>query len=259
MPRLNPDLFEELNPPFEYEGRSLRVFKIGVGPPVIILHEITGLSPETFRLGRMVAQAGFAVYLPLLFGKPGDSRFLANGLRACAGAWFHCLDRDQTNDPQLVETLVALSRRASEENGSWSVGIIGMCMTANTGLELVREDSPVQAIVASQPALPFLKPYALGVSGDTLRRVRDAKVPVLALRFTGDPKSPRERLLRLQNEIGDRFTAYEIDSGPLNSFGIRRQAHAVLTVELVDEPGHPTRRAFDKVIQLFKDELHKRS
>jgi dienelactone hydrolase len=109
---LDLDLFEELEPPVEYQGRSLRVFKTGAGPPVIILHEITGLSPETFRLGRMVAQAGFAVYLPLLFGEPGDSRFVANGLRACAGTWFHCLDADQTNDPQLVETLVVLSRRA---------------------------------------------------------------------------------------------------------------------------------------------------
>ena len=37
----------------------------------------------------------------------------------------------------------------------------------------------------------------------------------------------------------------EIDSSPGNAHGISTRAHSVLTIDLVDEPGHPTRAALD--------------
>jgi dienelactone hydrolase len=252
-PRIDPVPIQELE--FKTPMGPLRVFRLGAGPPIIVLHEVTGLSPATYRLGRKLAEADFSVYLPLLFGAPGDSRFLANGLRACAGGWFHCFDRIKTNDPRLVEALLAVSRQISAENGRARVGVIGMCLTGNTGLELVREDSPVRAVVASQPALPFFKPSALGVSETTLQRVRDQKVPVLALRFSGDQRSPSERFRRFKKKIGDRFLALEIDSGPTNSYGFKRSAHAVLTTEFVDESNHPTRIALDRVVELFNEKI----
>lgn len=241
--------------PLPIEGQVLRLFKVGTGPPVIVLHEITGLSPDTFRLARLLADAGFAVYLPLLFGEPGDSKQVANGARACIGGPFHCFHKTESTDARLIKILLALSRRVSAENSGAPVGVIGMCLTGNTGLELVREGAPVRAVVASQPALPFLRPAALGVSEATLQRVKAQRVHVLALRFSSDTRASRQRLLRLKTELGDLFQAYEIDSGPLNSFGFKHSAHAVLTTELVDEPNHPTRIALDKVIQLFKREL----
>jgi len=41
----------------------------------------------------------------------------------------------------------------------------------------------------------------------------------------------------------------EIDSSPGNPHGISTRTHSVLTVDLVDEPGHPTRSALDRVHQ----------
>ena len=78
---------------------------------------------------------------------------------------------------------------------------------------------------------------------------------LLGLRFTGDKVVPEDLFQRLRDELGDRFLAVEIDSSPGNPFGIRKGAHSVLTEDLVDEPGHPTREALDRVLTFFGERL----
>ena len=78
---------------------------------------------------------------------------------------------------------------------------------------------------------------------------------VMGLRFTGDRAVPPQRFQRLRDELGDRFIAIEIDSSKGNPHGIPRTAHSVLTVHFVDEPGHPTRDALDRVIQFYRERL----
>src|SRR5262245_50330832 len=69
------------------------VFVAGQGPGVIIIHEIPGITPEVARFARWVREAGFTVYLPSLFGKPGKPN--SNGyirssiLRICIAREFH--------------------------------------------------------------------------------------------------------------------------------------------------------------------------
>ena len=55
--------------------------------------------------------------------------------------------------------------------------------------------------------------------------------------------------------IGDRFLAIEIDSHRGNPHDIHRRAHSVLAFDYVDEPGHPTRDALEKVLAFFRDRL----
>ena len=78
---------------------------------------------------------------------------------------------------------------------------------------------------------------------------------VMGLRFTGDRAVPEARFQRLRDELGDRFIAVEIDSSPGNPHGIPKGAHSVLTEHLVDEPGHPTREALDRVLAFFRERL----
>jgi dienelactone hydrolase len=77
----------------------------------------------------------------------------------------------------------------------------------------------------------------------------------MGLRFTGDVLVPAARFDRLRAELGDRFIAIELDSHPGNSHDIPRRAHSVLAFDYVDEPGHPTRDALDKVLAFFRDRL----
>jgi len=78
---------------------------------------------------------------------------------------------------------------------------------------------------------------------------------LLGLRFTHDTAVPKARFDALRRELGDAFIAVEIDSSPANPHGIPRTAHSVLTQHLVDEPGHPTREALDRVLAFFAERL----
>jgi len=78
---------------------------------------------------------------------------------------------------------------------------------------------------------------------------------VLGLRFTGDKLVPSTRFAHLREALGDRFVAVEIDSSKGNSHGHPSTAHSVLTEHLIDEPGQPTRDAFEQVLDLFRSRL----
>ncbi len=136
-----------------------------------------------------------------------------------------------------------------------------MCFTGSFALAMAVEPA-VLASVMSQPGLPAAvtarKRAGVGVDDADLARIRERVADglcVLGLRFTADRGVPAERFERLRRELGDAFEAIEIDSSPGNPAGIPRNAHSVLTVDLVDEPGHPTRDALDRVLAFLHRQL----
>jgi dienelactone hydrolase len=136
-----------------------------------------------------------------------------------------------------------------------------MCLTGGFALAMM-VDEVLVAPVLSQPSLPFPITGAhrrdLGISDDDLAIVRKraaAGACVLGLRFTGDILVPEARFARLREELGDRFIAVEIDSKRGNAHGIPRAAHSVLSHHFVDEPGHPTRAAMDRVLAFLSERL----
>jgi dienelactone hydrolase len=136
-----------------------------------------------------------------------------------------------------------------------------MCLTGNFALSLM-VDEAVMAPVLSQPSLPFgvTKGHraAIHLSADDLEVVRKRArqgCGVLGLRFTADPMCPPERFETLRRELGDGFEAIEVDSGPGNPYGYTRAAHSVVTNDLVDEEGHPTHAALERVLGFFRERL----
>jgi dienelactone hydrolase len=248
---------------FSHDGAERPVYLRGDGPGVVVMHEIPGITPEVARFGRIVADDGFRVYMPQLFGTPTRSisggYVLGQMARACVSREFHVLARRESSP--ITDWLRALCRHAHAECGGPGVGAIGMCLTGNFALALMVDDA-VMAPVLSQPSLPFgVTPShrkALHVSDADLEVIRKrtaAGCGVLGLRFTGDPMVPGERFERLRRELGDGFEGVEIDSGKGNPHGLTRAAHSVVTTELVDEAGHPTREALDRVLGLFRERL----
>ena len=248
---------------FEHEGKLRDVYRRGSGPGVVIMHEIPGITPEVARFARWVADAGFSVALPDMFGTPGKPLSLGYVGRSMIGA---CINREfrvlaAHGSSPITEWLRALARSLHEEVGGPGVGAIGMCLTGNFALSLMLDDC-LLAPVLSQPSLPF--PFgaerraALHVSGDDFervaRRVRGG-VPLLGLRFTNDPLCPPERFETLRRELGAGFEAVEIDSSKGNADGIPRTAHSVVTADLVDRDGHPTLAARDRVIAFIREQL----
>jgi dienelactone hydrolase len=248
---------------FTHDGATRTVYRRGSGPGVVIMHEIPGITPPVAEFARRVADAGFTAFLPHMFGTPGkplSTLYMVEQLaRVCISREFRVFAKGESSP--ITEWLRALCRRAHAECGGPGVGAIGMCLTGNFALALM-VDETVMAPVLSQPSLPFplTKDHraALHISDDQLaavkRRVQQG-CPVLGLRFTADPACPPERFATLRRELGDGFEAIEIDSSPGNPHGISKKAHSVVTNDLIDEEGHPTRAALERVLALFRERL----
>jgi len=248
---------------FTDEGITRDVYRRGSGPGVIIVHEIPGIIPEVAAFGKRVADEGFTAVLPNLFGTPGkpfSGTYVAGQMaRACISREFHVLARGAASP--ITTWLRALCRNVHAELGGRGVGALGMCLTGNFALSLM-VDEAVMAPVLSQPSLPFgVSPghkAALHLSPEDLEVVKQRAgtgCGVLGLRFTDDPLCPPERFETLRRELGDGFEGIEIDSSRNNPHGIKRMAHSVLTRDLVDEEGHPTRAALDRVLAFFRERL----
>lgn len=246
-----------------YDGVTHTVFRAGSGPAVIVMHEVPNLHPGVIRFARRVIAAGFTVYMPSLFGEPGAEVTLRTNmrslLRACVSDEFSTWATGKTSP--ITTWLRALARDAHAECGGPGVGAIGMCLTGGFALAMMVDDVVV-APVLSQPSLPFPVTPAhrrdLGVSDQDLAVIRRRAAEgtcVMGLRFTGDVLVPAERFARLRAELGDRFIAIEIDSRRGNPHGIPRRAHSVLAFDYVDESGHPTHDALERVLAFFRERL----
>jgi dienelactone hydrolase len=246
-----------------FEGSAYPVYRAGTGPGVIVVHEVPGITSLVADFARRLVDRVFTVFMPSLFGTVGKPTTIpyavSSMMRACVSREFHCLAIGQASP--ITSWLRALARRAHDELGGPGVGAIGMCLTSGFGLAMMVDES-VAAPVLSQPANPLplgkARQASLGLSEADLAAVQKRPTEgcqVLGLRFTSDSFVRRSRFEALRNLLGDSFIAVEIDSSKGNPYGIKRSAHSVLTEDLVDEPGHPTREALERVLSFFEERL----
>jgi dienelactone hydrolase len=246
---------------FEAGGRSYPVYRRGSGPGVLVMHEIPGIAPEVARFATWVADAGFSVALPSMFGTPGKPLngpyALCEFARTCISREFAVLAANRSSP--ITDWLRALGRALHAEVGGRGVGAVGMCLTGNFALALMLEPAFLAPVLA-QPSLPIPigreRRRGLHVSPEELacarRRAAEGAGP-LALRFDADPLCPVERFQRLREEFGRTIETIEIPS----RFGRRpgAKAHCTLTHDLIDQPGHPTAQARDRVITFLRHRL----
>jgi dienelactone hydrolase len=249
---------------FTYDGETRTVYRAGSGPGVVIVHEVPGITPLVADFGRRVVEAGFTVAMPSLFGEPGRPMSVPYVMKSMWGA---CVSREfatwaLNRTSPVIEWLRALARDLHAQAGGKGVGAVGMCLTGGFALAMAVDDD-LLAPVLSQPSMPMplgkARSAALGLSDDDLARVKERTerddLCVLGLRFSKDRAVPDARWARYRQELGDNFLAVEIDSSSGNPHGIPRGAHSVLTEHFVDQPGHPTRDALDRVLAFFRDRL----
>jgi dienelactone hydrolase len=258
------DLSDFTKTTFTHDGTTRDVYRQGIGPAVIVMAEIPGITPKVADFARRVVELGCTAVLPVLFGTPGKDMSMGTVLTsigpACVSREFAAFASNRT--APVTRWLRALAADEHERCGGPGVGAVGMCFTGGFALAMMVDDVLV-APVLSQPSLPFgitgKQKRAVQLSPEDLasvkRRAAEDDVCVLGLRFTGDRAVPDERFARLREELGDRFIGVEIDSSKGNPHGIRTMAHSVLTEDLTDEPGHPTRDALDQVLTFFRDRL----
>jgi dienelactone hydrolase len=248
---------------FTHDGKSRPVYRAGTGPAVIVIHEAPGITPPVAAFARRVRDRGYSVVMPSLFGQPGRPITTWYTLQSTVGV---CVSREITTfaldrTSPVIGWLRRLAAEEHERAGGPGVGVVGMCMTGGFALGMM-VDSTVLAPVLSQPSLPFgigkRRKAALGVSDVDLARVKERVAEgtcVLGLRFTADPFVPPARFETLRRELGDGFIAVELDSSAGNEHGFTRTHHSVLSLHYVDEPGHPTHDALQRVLTFFDDRL----
>jgi dienelactone hydrolase len=78
-------------------GIEHAVYRKGVGPGVLVMHELPGLTPQCIDLATRIESAGFTVFLPLLFGEPNSSATVANTLRVCVSREFKCFALNESS------------------------------------------------------------------------------------------------------------------------------------------------------------------
>jgi dienelactone hydrolase len=249
--------------PFTAEGTTRVIYRLGSGPAVIVISELPGITPLVARFGRTVAGAGFTAVLPHVFGQdgrsPSNGYTLGSLARVCVSREFTVLALGRTSP--IISWLRALAQDEHRRCGGPGVGAVGMCFTGGFALGMMVDDVVV-APVLSQPSLPFpvsrSRRRAVGLSEADTERVQQrarAGTCVLGLRFSGDTWSPPERFEHLRELLGDAFVAVELDSTPGNPHGHKKMAHSVLTEDLDDRPGSPTRDALDQVLSFFRERL----
>lgn len=243
------------------DGRWTRpVYRRGSGPGAIVIHEMPGLHPLAIRFADRVAEAGMTVFLPSLFGAPGKPVSMGYAIGTmlktiCIAREFNVWANDRSSP--IVDWLRALARTIHSECGGRGVGAVGMCFTGGYALAMMTEPAVV-APVLSQPSNPILgkdKHRKTDASPAEIRCAKDRMekedLSMIGLRFLGDKFVPDARFDFYRRAFGPRFEAIELDpkdAAPAPG----GMAHSVLTINLKDSPGEPTKAAEERVIAFLK-------
>lgn len=226
------------------------IYVRGAGAPVLLIQELPGIGEETLRLADRLVDAGFEVVMPHLFGPIGKTSMGGNLLRVfCMRKEFSLFSANKSSP--IVDWLKALCNEVRESRGAAGVGVIGMCLTGNFAISLIGDDS-VLAAVASQPAMPLHKQDALHMSEGEIalsRQALDRKSPMLGFRFSDDKACSAKKF----ECIHETFNGEGKERIKLHT--LPGKGHSVLTLDFVDEEGHPTYQALDSVIGYFSEHL----
>lgn len=256
--------------PFTHAGITHPVYCLNDGtskPPVLLLHELTGLTPGTLAYAEELSK-DFTVYVPLLFGEKGTFS-PAGGLWAY---WFRgILDFfpggewgvPSHGSTPIVGWLRGVAHKIGERHHLQRIGIIGNCMTGPLPVALL--DNPqVGAVVVAQPALPMRFWYltdadntSLGLSPDDLQPAKTSTAKIYGLRFETDCMANPAKLHTLRNEFGERFINGEIPASTYQKDGKPTNAHSTLIGSWLehDRAGQASRDARANVRTFLLTEL----
>jgi dienelactone hydrolase len=247
--------------PFHAGGIGHPVLWAGSGPAVILLHELPGFGPEFWRLAHRIVQAGFTVFAPSLHrpaeasaARAASAPGLAGGLvRACISREIHLFATGSTGP--LTGWLRCLARHLVERCGHPRVGVVGLCMTGNFAWSVAVEPV-VAASVAAEPSLPLHCAHGLALTPAEIAALCARQdLPLMVLRFAGDPACRASRIEALRAAVGDsrvyeRVLPDEAKNPAGNPF-----PHAVLTRDLIDREGEPTHAALGAVLAHLRERL----
>ena len=126
--------------------------------PLIVLHELPGMSRSFIRYCTRMADEGYKVYMPLMFKSPNTQMGKLQSILFCLSSEFRALfssGRTKEAHARPITTwLYELVRHVANENPGAKIGVVGMCLTGGFSLATIAVP-PVEAAIACQPSVPF--------------------------------------------------------------------------------------------------------
>ena len=233
---------------FTHDGVTHETYRKGVGPAVIVVHEIPGITPKVLDFAERVVSQGFTVVMPLLVGEVGrepSGGYIASSMsKICISREFTTMAMHKTSP--IISWLRALAQQIHSEVGGVGVGAVGMCFSGGFALGMMVDDLMVAPVLA-QPSMPFPigkeRRADLNLSPDDEAAVIERAqhgCQVLGLRFTDD-KLVGDRFSTLREKLGDAFIAIELPSE-------KKQDHSTLTEQRDDT-------SVERVLDFFAEKL----
>lgn len=229
-------------------------------PPVLLLHELPGLSGKTLDYARELSK-DFTVYVPLLFGEP-NMHSIPRGLAAfwLNGEWRGL----ESGDSKIVPWVRAVVAEIERVHPQQHISVIGNCLTGSLPLALL-DNKQIHAVVLAQPTLPLTifdnsseVKKSLGISEGEIKNAKNkSSAKIFYLRFEQDSISKpekREYVWDTFTEKGvfpDRVSVHVI---PHNK-ALPENAHSTLIGEWreKDESGKASRDARDEVRRFLRE------
>lgn len=232
-------------------------------PPVLLLHELPGLSGKTLHYAKELSQ-NFTVYVPLLFGE----RHMYSTRRGFFAVW----SNGEWEQPEpgnsthghskIVKWLRAVVKEIEHLHRGQPIGVIGNCLTGSLPLALL--DNPrIHAVVLAQPTLPLTifdngeeVRSSLGISQEEIEEAKQSSARIFYLRFEQDCISKPEKrwmvwdIFTEQSAVPDRVIPHQIpkDKHPIDN------AHSTLIGEWSEaESGRASRDAREDVRRFLRD------
>jgi len=182
----------------------------------MILQEMPALSPDVLRLGLRLADAGYSVYIPLLWGgkdenASSDFVFLRHAVELTFSPRWQ-VQESNVNRPVLDDLASLCHEYILPQHPKQHLGVIGNCLTGIFPFALATRVPEITAPIASQPAIP-LSSSDKGTTGLSesetkalTRRIQsDSTFQMLGFRFEKDLVSPCERFKTLDEKFSGRF------------------------------------------------------
>ena len=237
--------------PMTFRGRTRDVLIAKAeGRPVILMHEIFGLSPSVVAFARELNAAGFRVYMPVLFGTsdPGNTKWLR--AMFCVAYEFRIL---ANNDPgPWADWIRDLASYAFTHNPPGKgVGVVGLCLTGNLALSAAMNPH-VTASVMGEPSLPFGRAGGLHVSPAELEavkmRVDQEKLVIRGYRYRLDWLCKKDRFDELYETFRHGFQGTTIPTDD-------KTLHSVFTEEIRDADGNLRHGELETLIGYLRERI----
>ena len=226
------------------------VYARGAGKILVLIQELPGIGQETLALADKFVERGYRVILPHLFGPIGKTSVGGNLFRVfCMRKEFKVFAKNESSP--IVDWLKALCAKMKADHQVSGVAVIGMCLTGNFAISLMAEDA-VLAGFASQPSMPFFAQNSLHLSEQDVEVIKTKleKVgPMHCGRFKGDKLCTAQKF----DLINRKFNSDGVERIKLHE--LPGKGHSILTLDFVNEAGHPTTQALKEVMDYFDQQL----